>query len=135
MVLKIKREHLDEIILFAKKYYPTEACGILVGKIMGDEKIVHKVYHTRNILASPSAYQIDPQEQLRVFEEAEKQGFDVLGFYHSHPFWDSFWSDSDERSSKPWNGYSFLIISLKTGKINSYLRRQVKAEIEEVVTI
>jgi proteasome lid subunit RPN8/RPN11 len=33
---------------------------------------------------------------LKVFEEAELQGLDVIGFYHSHPFWDSFWSEADE---------------------------------------
>jgi proteasome lid subunit RPN8/RPN11 len=135
MVLRIKKEHLDEIVQFARKCYPMEACGILVGKIGGGEKVVCKVYHTKNVLASPFAYQIDPQEQLRLFEEAENQGLEILGFYHSHPFWDSFWSKTDEQASKYWNGFSFLIVSFKTGNINSYLKRQDKAEREEVVTI
>ena len=135
MVLKIKKEHLDEIFEFARKCYPIEACGILVGKVKGEEKIVKKVYHTKNLVASSSAYQIDPIEQLRVFEEAELQSLDVLGFYHSHPYWDSLWSETDEEKSKPWIGHSYLIVSLKTGDISSYVKGQRGAEEEKVIIL
>jgi proteasome lid subunit RPN8/RPN11 len=133
MPLKIKREHLNEIFQSAKKCYPMEACGILVGKIVEGERVVFKVYHTRNVLASSSAYQIDPEEQLRVFEEAESQGLEVLGFYHSHPFLDSYWSEVDEQASKHWTGYLYLIISLKTGKISAYVRKDEGVEREDII--
>lgn len=133
MVLKISREHIDKIFKHAEKNHLIEVCGILVGEKSGVEKVVKKVYHTRNLLASPSAYQIDPLEQLRIFEEAELAGLDVVGFYHSHPFWDAFWSEADERGSKNWVGYSYLIVSLKTRKFNSYLRKEEGVEVEEVV--
>ncbi|MEM2546305.1 MAG: M67 family metallopeptidase [Candidatus Bathyarchaeia archaeon] len=135
MVLKILRKHLDEIFKHAEEKHPIEACGILVGEKRGQEKVVRKVYHTRNLLASPSAYQIDPLEQLRVFEEVELAGLDVVGFYHSHPLWDAFWSEADEEGSKHWVGYSYLIVSLKTGKFSSYIRREEGVETEEVVVI
>ena len=135
MPLKIRKEHLDERFGQPKKCYPIEACGILVGKIVEGDRVVHKVYHTRNVLASSSAYQIDPQEQLRVFEEAESQGLEVLGFYHSHPFLDSYWSEIDEQASKHWTGYLYLIISLKTGKINAYVKKDDGVEREDVIII
>ncbi len=135
MVLKIKKKHLDEIFQSARKCHSVEACGILVGRIMGKEKIVEKVYHTKNVLASSSAYQIDPIEQLKVFEEAELQGLDIIGFYHSHPFWDSFWSEADEEGSKLWIGYSYLIVSLKTGNINSYVKEKRGAKREEIIIL
>ncbi|MCS7114937.1 MAG: M67 family metallopeptidase [Nitrososphaerota archaeon] len=135
MVLKISRKHLDEIFMHAKENYPIEACGILAGEKSGAEKIVRKVYHTRNLVASPSAYQIDPLEQLKVFEEAELEGLDVVGFYHSHPFWDAFWSEADEMGSKHWVGYSYLIVSLKTGGFCAYVRKEEDVEVEEVVVI
>jgi proteasome lid subunit RPN8/RPN11 len=135
MPLKIRKEHLNEIIRSAKKCYPMEACGILVGKIVEGERVVCKVYHTRNVLASSFAYQIDPQEQLRVFKEAESQGLEVLGFYHSHPFLDSYWSEVDEKASKYWTGYLYLIISLKTGKINAYVKKDDGVEREYVIIL
>jgi proteasome lid subunit RPN8/RPN11 len=67
MPLKIKREHLNEIFQSAKKCYPMEACGILVGKIVEGERVVFKVYHTGNVLASSSAYQIDPRRAVESF--------------------------------------------------------------------
>ena len=53
--------YLSHENVWSYKYYPMEACGILVGKIGGSKKI----------LDSSPAYQIDPLELLRVFEEAE----------------------------------------------------------------
>jgi len=135
MVLKIRRKDLDNILLYARKCYPLEACGILVGRIVGEEKNVEKIYPTRNLLASSSAYQIDTMEQLKIFEEAELRGLDVLGFYHSHPLCDSFWSGIDEERGKLWIGYSFLIVSPKTGGINSYVRSKDKAEKEEIIIL
>ncbi|MEM2995615.1 MAG: Mov34/MPN/PAD-1 family protein [Candidatus Bathyarchaeia archaeon] len=46
--MKIKKEHLDEIFEFARKCHPIEACGILVGNVKGEEKIVEKVYRTKS---------------------------------------------------------------------------------------
>lgn len=135
MVLQIMKKHLEEIFEFARKCYPIEACGILVGRIRGNKKIVEKVYHTKNLLDSSSMYQIDPVEQLRVFEEAEFQGLDVLGFYHSHPFWDSFWSKTDEENSELWIEYSFLIVSLKTRGVNSYVKKRKGTVKEKVVVL
>lgn len=135
MVIKIRKKHLEEIFEFARKCYPIEACGILVGKVEGIEKIVSRVYHTKNVLASSFAYRIDPIEMLRVFEETEISGLDVLGFYHSHPFWDSFWSEVDEEKGRLWVGYSYLIVSLTTGNVNSYVKCYKGVEKEELVIL
>ena len=135
MALKIRGHHLKEIFQHARKCYPFEACGILVGKVEGEDRTVTKVYHTKNVIASSSSYQIDPVEQLRVFEEAELNGLEVLGFYHSHPFLDSLRSEADEEASRLWTGYVFLIISLKTGIANAYIRRQSELEKIEIITL
>lgn len=98
----------------------------------GELRAVAKVHHTKNMHESSSSYQIDPIEQVRVFEEAE---LDVLGFYHSHPFWDSLWSKADDETSKLWIGYVFLIISLKTGATNAYIRKQDGVEKEDIAIL
>ncbi|MGQ9515296.1 MAG: M67 family metallopeptidase [Thermoproteota archaeon] len=135
MVLKIRKIHIEEIFQHAKKCYPIEACGILVGKTVGNEKIVNRIYHTENVLASSSTYQIDPVQQLKVFEDTEIQGLDVLGFYHSHPLWGAFWSNVDEERGTQWIGYSFLIVSLKDGRINSYIKKEKTVEKEKVIIL
>jgi proteasome lid subunit RPN8/RPN11 len=77
MVLKIRRKDLDKILRHVRECYPLEACGILVGRKVEREKIVEKVYATRNILESGFEYKIDPSEQLKIFEKAEIKGFEV----------------------------------------------------------
>jgi proteasome lid subunit RPN8/RPN11 len=132
MTLKIKKTHLNEILEEARKNYPIEACGILIGRINENERIVEEVYHARNVLSSTSAYQIDPIDELKAFEEAEKEGLEVIGFYHSHPFWDPFWSNIDEEKGKLWVGYSQLIVSPKKGKVKAYLKKENGVEEEEI---
>lgn len=132
MVLKVKREHLKEMLEEAKKKHPVEACGILVGERRGDEAVVEKVYHARNILHSTSAYRIDPFDQIRVFQEAEVEGLEVVGFYHSHPFWEPCWSQEDEERGKLWTNYFHIIISPKNNKVKAYRKKQTGVEEEEL---
>jgi proteasome lid subunit RPN8/RPN11 len=135
MVLKIKKKDLDLIFHHSKKCYPLEACGILVGKRFYGEKIVEKVYITKNILMSPHAYQIDPKDQVKIFKEAEKENLEVLGFFHSHPLHEPFWSKADDEQSRYWIGYSYLIVSLKSNSFRCYFRNRESIEEEEVVII
>ncbi|MEM3550585.1 MAG: M67 family metallopeptidase [Candidatus Bathyarchaeia archaeon] len=135
MTIKISRVNLDIILQHARECFPIEACGFLVGRRKGDEGVVEKVYKSKNILNSSFEYQIDPQTQLEIFEKAESMGLEVIGFYHSHPFWDPFWSNLDEERSKLWVGYSYLIVSLKTSRYRSYLRREEVAVEESVIII
>ena len=44
--------------------------------------VVHPV---TNILHSPVRYRMDPQEQLRAFQEIDEAGLELLAIYHSHP--------------------------------------------------
>jgi proteasome lid subunit RPN8/RPN11 len=132
MVLYIKKKDLEKIFQHAKECYPIEACGILAGKLVGKEKIIEKVYPTKNILNSIFEYQIDPIEQIKIFEEAKSEGLNILGFYHSHPHWDCFWSTINHEKSKWWIGYSFLIVSLKTYSFSCYVREKDNVEKEEI---
>jgi proteasome lid subunit RPN8/RPN11 len=132
MTIKITLKDLDNILKHARECFPIEACGFLLGKRTGEEGVVEKVFRSRNILNSSFEYQIDPQTQLEIFDKAESMGLEVTGFYHSHPLWEPFWSNLDEERSKLWVGYSYLIISPKTSKYRSYLRRK-EAAVEERV--
>jgi proteasome lid subunit RPN8/RPN11 len=134
MVLKIKKDHIEFMFQNSRETAPVEACGILVGKRSCGEKTVERVIPAKNVVASPIAYEIDAEEILRAFEEAERAGQEVIGFFHSHPLHEPFWSAEDEKKSEYWSGYSFLILSLKTGDFKCYLKaREKQVEEEEVV--
>jgi proteasome lid subunit RPN8/RPN11 len=62
-------------------HLPQEACG-LVG---GLQRRALQVYPVANALHSPVRYRMEPDEQVRVFLNLEKLGWDLLAIYHSHP--------------------------------------------------
>ena len=79
--LEIHEDLLNRIIEHARQEYPLESCGILAGK---NGKII-KFYPMENTKRSPSCYIMAPEEQLRVFQEIEKEELELSAIYHSHP--------------------------------------------------
>ena len=109
--LRIPATLAEEIIAHARKDTPNECCGIMAGK----DGVVSKIYRTTNIDASPVKYTIDPQQMAQAFQEADKAGLDVLGFYHSHTATEAFPSVTDTRLAPPSDifDYQYVIVSLQ----------------------
>jgi proteasome lid subunit RPN8/RPN11 len=81
-MLTLSREQLATIIERARAGAPEEVCGILGGQ----GRQVFAVYPARNVAQHRlAAYRIDPGDQLRIMEEIEARGWEMVGFYHSHP--------------------------------------------------
>jgi proteasome lid subunit RPN8/RPN11 len=89
--LEIPENLLNKIIEHARQEYPLESCGILAGK---NGKII-KFYPMVNTNKSSFCYLMEPEEQLRVFEEIEKEGLELSAIYHSHPHTAAFPSQRD----------------------------------------
>jgi len=92
----------------ARKEWPLECCGILSGK----GETVQKAFEFRNGEESPTRYSISPREQLRVFEEIEKESMEMIAIYHSHPHTIPFPSETDVKMAF-YPEVSSIIISLK----------------------
>jgi proteasome lid subunit RPN8/RPN11 len=92
----------------AKREWPLECCGILSGK----EKTVRKAFELKNTEESPVVYSMSPQEQMKVFEEMEKESMDMIAIYHSHPKTIPFPSETDVKLAF-YPDVSSIIISLK----------------------
>ena len=71
---------LDRIVAQARAEAPNECCGIVGTR---DGQAV-SLYPVRNAAASPLRYEIDPRDQLRVFEALDDAGLEVGAIYHSH---------------------------------------------------
>jgi proteasome lid subunit RPN8/RPN11 len=123
MALIVETYFLEDIIRHCKEAFPVEACGILVGNVDGDARIVKRVYRTRNVLNSSSAYRMDPEEQYKVFEQAEKESMDVLGFYHSHPYWPAKVSSIDKELAF-YPSFYYLIYSVSEDNFGLYVLKE-----------
>jgi proteasome lid subunit RPN8/RPN11 len=79
--LRIPRAAYRLALDHLKNSYPHEGCGLMAGK--GSR--VLRIYNVDNRLASPSAYEMDPQQQLEAMLDLEEHGWDLLAIFHSHP--------------------------------------------------
>jgi [CysO sulfur-carrier protein]-S-L-cysteine hydrolase len=78
--MRIARSMLDRIVAQARDEAPNECCGIVGTR---DGRAV-TLYPLRNAAASPLRYEIDPKEQLQVFEALDEAGLEIGAIYHSH---------------------------------------------------
>ena len=62
--------------------YPLEGCGLLAGDERGR---VTAVYPIENSLHSPTAYEMEPKQQIEAMLALEAAGWQLLAIYHSHP--------------------------------------------------
>jgi proteasome lid subunit RPN8/RPN11 len=74
-----------------RKRAPLEACGLVAGL----EDASTAVYPAQNALNSPVRYRLDAVEQIRLFEEIESAGWDLMAIYHSHPAGPPYPSSTD----------------------------------------
>ena len=95
MTLLLKKSQYEDIVTHSRETYPTEACGLLVGLKRGKDSTVLEVRRTPNVLKSSSRYEVSPEAELQVFIDADKNSLDVVGIYHSHPYWHAAPSDVD----------------------------------------
>jgi [CysO sulfur-carrier protein]-S-L-cysteine hydrolase len=78
--MRIARSMLDQIVAQARDEAPNECCGIVGAR---DGQAV-TLYPVPNAAASPLRYEMDPRDQLRVFEALDEAELDVGAIYHSH---------------------------------------------------
>lgn len=115
MTIQISKKNLEKIYNYARKTYPEECCGLLVGIIKQDKKIIKEVHETKNI--SPNklvTYKIDPMETLDILKKIDKK-YSILGCYHSHP--NLLPKPSFIDLSGALENFSYLIVSLNERKI------------------
>lgn len=71
----------EQMLQHAQAVHPLEACGLLAGR----EARVTRLFEVANVLASPTAYEMEPREQVQAMLTIEKEGWELVGIYHSHP--------------------------------------------------
>jgi len=116
-MLKIGKSEFDEIRRHGEETYPHECCGVLLGQMREDERVVTSIARCGNTrVDSPqNRYHIDPRELVRVQREGRERGEDIIGFYHSHPDHPACWSQTDLAEAH-WFGCSYVITSVEKGK-------------------
>lgn len=116
-MLKLIQSVYDSIRRHGEETYPHECCGVLLGRMNGDGRVVTSLARCGNTRTdSPqNRYHIDPRELVRIQREGRDREEDILGFYHSHPDHPASWSQTDLADAH-WFGCSYVITSVEKGK-------------------
>jgi proteasome lid subunit RPN8/RPN11 len=107
-MIRIPKAIYQQMVEHAKKESPLECCGILGGK----DHAVEKAFELQNVDQSSVRYTMAPQEQLKVFEEMEKESMEMMAIYHSHTHTIPFPSETDVKLAF-YPEVSSIIISLR----------------------
>ena len=111
-MLILSRLFQEQIYDHAKKFYPYECCGALLGTL-NENRRTTSIVELANKDAQrkiKKSYTIEPEDLLQLTLKARKTGNEILGFYHSHPDGISIPSETDRKMA--WSSYSYLIVSL-----------------------
>ena len=125
-MLQLDIDHLEAITRHAMTEYPRECCGILLGKHSEGVWRAERVLPARNLASAgiQDRYHMDPMDRLRAEAEAKREGLSVVGFYHSHPDHDVYFSKTDLENSEeylmgePWlePTYAYFVLSVRDGQ-------------------
>ena len=134
-MIRISKEDYQKIVAHAATELPNEACGLIAGKIDGEDRQIKKVYLLTNIDRSNEHFTLDPKEQLAAIKDMRSLGYVPLGNWHSHPETPSRPSEEDKRLAFDRNA-SYLILSLMDQEnpvLNSFRIEGANASREELV--
>lgn len=92
-VLTIRADLVDAMVAHARADHPDEACGLIAGPEGSDrpERFIQMI----NAERSPTFYQFDSMEQLRVHREMEAADEVPVVIYHSHTATEPYPSRTD----------------------------------------
>ena len=105
----------DEIVAHAKAGLPNEACGIIAGL----NGTAQRFFPAEPDAPSPYYYRISSEDQIRIMNEIDDAGLDLIGIYHSHVSSPAYPSRTDAEQAF-WPDATYLIVSLAGG--NAELR-------------
>jgi proteasome lid subunit RPN8/RPN11 len=112
--MRITDAQLKEIYSHAAEVYPHECFGFLIGG--SDQKgLAHRVVPGTNLNTERAdRFQMDPKEFVQVERQADQDGLNIIGFYHSHPDWPPIPSQTD--IAWAWEGSYYVIVSVHQGR-------------------
>ena len=137
-MIRIEPEPWATMVAHARRAYPNECCGAMLGASEDGRKTVREAMVLENAFAGAQAarYELRPEDLLAADRAARERKMDLIGIYHSHPDCDAYFSTTDLQNSCPW--YSFVVLSIQQGEFhhaNSWLPNveQTAAAKEELI--
>ncbi|MFE3191046.1 Mov34/MPN/PAD-1 family protein [Nocardia sp. NPDC059240] len=106
-MLVIRADLVEAIVAHARADHPDEACGVIAGPEGSDrpERFIPMV----NAARSPTFYEFDSTEQLRLWREMDAADEEPVVIYHSHTATEAYPSRTDISFASEPNAHYVLV--------------------------
>jgi proteasome lid subunit RPN8/RPN11 len=91
VVLQLSQSFHDQIVEHARRDHPDEACGVLAGRDGKPERFIPMI----NAARSPTFYEFDSADLLKLYREMEERDEEPVVIYHSHTATEAYPSRTD----------------------------------------
>jgi len=123
-MIRIETEPWAAMVAHARRIYPNECCGAMLGSAEDGLKVVRAALPLENAFAGAQAarYELRDKDLVAAERAARDRQMQLIGIYHSHPDCDAYFSKTDLENSCPW--ISFVVLSIRNGEFhhaNSWL--------------
>jgi proteasome lid subunit RPN8/RPN11 len=109
-MLRIRAELVRAMVDHARADHPDEACGIIAGPAGSDEP--QRFIPMINAARSPTFYEFDSMDLLRLYRELDERDEEPVVVYHSHTATPAYPSPTDVAyASEP--GAHYVLISTR----------------------
>ena len=92
-MLTISQELRDRIVAHARADHPDEACGVIAGPAGSDRP--ERFIPMLNAARSPTFYEFDSADLLRLYREMDERDEEPVVIYHSHTATEAYPSRTD----------------------------------------
>ena len=110
-MLTLERALYDAIVAHARRDHPDEACGVVAGPAGSDRP--ERFFPMENAARSPTFYEFDSMDLLRLYREMEERDEEPVVIYHSHTATEAYPSRTDvSLAQEP--GAHYVLVSTRS---------------------
>ena len=112
-MLVIRQDLIDAIVAHARADHPDEACGIIAGPEGSDTP--ERVVPMLNAARSPTFYEFDSGDLLRLYRDLDDRDEVPVVIYHSHTATEAYPSRTDVAYASEPDAHYVLVSTRETG--------------------
>ncbi len=131
-MLRIERATYDAIVAHARRDHPDEACGVVAGPAGSDRPTRH--IPMLNAARSPTFYEFDATDLLRLYQDMDKRDEEPVVIYHSHTATEAYPSRTDVALAQEPEAHYVLVSTRDCGNADGRVEFRSYRIVDEQVT-
>lgn len=112
-MLQISQDLVDKLLAHARADHPDEACGVIAGSAGSD--IPTRFIPMVNAARSPTFYEFDSADLLKLYRDLDANEEDPVVIYHSHTSTQAYPSRTDVAYAAEPSAHYVLVSTRETG--------------------